>query len=78
MLLGDGGTFLVEPDRGLIIWTVYAVLAVCVSAVTLAKGRFGWFLLGLASAGLGWFVGAALGPTESSVWTRLRRRSVKS
>jgi hypothetical protein len=77
MLLGAGDTFLVEPSRGLIVWTVYAVLALGVCAVTVTKGRYGWFLVGLASGGLGWFIGALLAPTEASAWTRLRRRSAK-
>lgn len=74
MLLGVEDSFLVEPERGLIVWTIYAAVALCACCATLIKGRVGWFFLGVVTGGLLWLVGAFLRPVERSPWTWLRRR----
>jgi uncharacterized membrane protein YbhN (UPF0104 family) len=72
MLADSDGTFLVGPDTGLIVWSGYAVLALIALIVVCVKGRWGWALLGFATAGLLWFVGAFLSATPKSIWSRLR------
>jgi hypothetical protein len=77
MLFADG-TFLVEPGTGLIVWAVLSVLGLITGTVTAAKGRWGWFILGLATFSLLWYVGAVLAPKDNSVWVWLRARRAAS
>jgi hypothetical protein len=58
----------------LIIWSILAPLALLAGVVTALKGRWGWFLLGLVTFSLLWFVGAFVSPADGSIWARARRR----
>jgi hypothetical protein len=67
-------SFPVEPGSGLIVAEVLIALALIAGFVTALKGRWGWFLLGLATLSLLWFVGAFFSPADGSIWVRARRR----
>jgi hypothetical protein len=53
--------------------SVFALLLIA-GIVTLIKGRWGWFLLGLVFLGVFWPVSALMPPAPNSLWTRLRSR----
>jgi hypothetical protein len=61
--------FIVHPQLGAAV-SVYLPLAVVTGLVTAAKGRFGWFAIGLATGGLGFLFGAAATATPDSLWAR--------
>jgi hypothetical protein len=59
---------LIYPSPGLIAWTVVMGLVLVAGAVTAAKGRWGWVLVGLLTGGLAWLVTAFLAPSADSFW----------
>jgi len=65
-----GTDFVVSPSPGLIAWTILLVLVLVAGAVTAAKGRWGWVLIGLLTGGLVWPVTAFLAPAPGSLWLR--------
>jgi hypothetical protein len=78
MIIAADGSFLVEPGPLLIIWTILAPIVLVAGVATLIKGRYGWFLLGLATVGLAWIIGALMQPAEGSAWTWLRSRRARA
>jgi hypothetical protein len=72
--IADGGSFLVEPGIGLIIWLIYSLAALAAALLCAAKGRWGWLLLGFLVAGLLWFIGAIQPATPDSL---IGRREAK-
>jgi hypothetical protein len=72
--IAGGGSFLVEPGLGLIIWLVYSLAALAAAVLCAAKGRWGWFLLGLLVFGLLWFIGAIQPATPRSIIGRREAR----
>jgi hypothetical protein len=64
------GTFLIQPNPALIIWTLVIVAAIVMGGVTAAKGRWGWFVIGLLTGGLVWLVSGFLEATPGSLWAR--------
>lgn len=72
------GDFVVAPAPGLIAWTVLIGLLLIAGAVTAAKGRPGWVLVGLLTGGLPWVVTAFLAAAPGSLWTRIFKRPARS
>lgn len=64
----DSGSFVVTPDLGLLAWSFLLLLVP--GLVTLAKGRTGWFLVGLVTGGVLWVATSLLLATPDSVWGR--------
>jgi len=56
----------------LVVFTVLVCVALPCGIVTALKGRWGWFVLGLMTAGLLWIVGALQPPAPASLWQRWR------
>jgi hypothetical protein len=73
MPIATASAFVVAPKVGLLIWTLLVLTGVIGSAVTLAKGRLGWFLLDLVTFGLVGNVTAFLEPAPDSFWARRSR-----
>lgn len=70
-LFGASGSFLVRPDAGLIAVVVAWLLALAMGAVTAAKGRWGWLILGFfLTGGWIWLVSGFLAPMPGSLWAR--------
>ncbi len=71
-------TFTLAPDPSVIIWvivsTIYLVAATAALVICLLKGRWGFALLGLFTAGLGAIVGSFLSPKPGSVWAKRATR----
>lgn len=65
------GTFLVQPNLGLLAFGALCILGGVVTAV---KGRYGWFVLGLVFGGVIWPFSAMLPAAPASPWRRLRGR----
>ncbi|MEA2220650.1 MAG: hypothetical protein QOJ35_3276 [Solirubrobacteraceae bacterium] len=63
-------TDVVAPSPGLIVWTALVGLLLVAGAVTAAKGRWGWVLVGLLTGGLPWIVTAFLHASPDSLWRR--------
>ena len=72
------GDFVVAPAPELIAWTVLIGLLLIAGAVTAAKGRPGWVLIGLLTGGLPWVVTAFLTAAPDSLWTRTFKRPARS
>ena len=53
-------------------------LLLIAGAVTAAKGRPGWVLVGLLTGGLPWVVTAFLAAAPGSLWTRIFKRPARS
>ncbi len=70
--IGAGHVTVVAASWGLVLVTVLMCLAVPCGIVTAMKGRRGWFVLGLMTAGLFWIVGALQPPMPVSLWRRWR------
>lgn len=69
--LAAGGTFLISPGAGLLLYTgILLVLLLC-GLVTASKGRWGWLVVGFLTAGIGWVIGALQNPQPNSIWARL-------
>jgi hypothetical protein len=68
--------FVVQPGIGLLVWTALGFVALPCAAITAAKGRWGWLLVGVVTL-IGFIVGAAQPALEGSLWSRFResRRS---
>jgi hypothetical protein len=66
------GNFLIAPNARLLIWTLIAGLGLLAGGATLAKGRAGWFVVGLLTGGIAWFFTAFLPAAPGSLWARLR------
>jgi hypothetical protein len=66
----------VQPGFGLLLWALVAFVALPCAVISAAKGRWGWFLVGLLTI-IGFIVGALQPAVEGSLWSRLRgtRRS---
>lgn len=74
MLLATGGSFIVGPSGMLVVWTLLVLGALCGAIVTVAKGRPGWFFIGLLT-GVTFFYSAFLPAAPTSFWAkRMRRR----
>ncbi len=73
--IASSSTYLIAPNIGLIVWTIIVLCAFVMGAATLAKGRWGWFVIGLLTGGLAWLVSGFLEPTPGSLWSRLFRGS---
>ena len=70
MFMAGDGTFLVSPDVGgwFLVTVAFLVLT---GAITAAKGRWGWLLVGLLFGGTIWPLTARLTTaTPDSVWAR--------
>ena len=61
---------LVQPGLGLLLWTLLAFVALPCAVISAAKGRWGWFLMGLLTI-IGFVVGALQPAVEGSLWSRL-------
>ena len=61
---------IVAPDAGLAVYTVLLLFGCVGGLVTLAKGRYGWFLVGLLTGGVLWNLTAILIATPDSLWAR--------
>jgi cell division protein FtsW (lipid II flippase) len=71
-------TFVVMPDLGLILWTVYVATVLVLAVVTGLKGRWIWLLVGLLLlGGLPLFYAAFLPPEPDSVWAAWTRRRAR-
>jgi hypothetical protein len=68
----------VSPSPGLIVWTIVMGLVLVAGAVTAAKGRWGWVLIGLLTGGLLWLATAFLAPSADSFWVRRGSRAASS
>jgi hypothetical protein len=71
LLFGASGRFLIAPNAGILIWTVMAMILVTCGAVTAAKGRWGWLIAGLVTAGILWVAGALQPARPTSAWSRI-------
>jgi hypothetical protein len=63
----------VHPDPALVVYTLVAAAGVCAAIATAAKGRWWWFLIGLLTGGITFFLSAFLPAVPDSVWGRRRR-----
>jgi hypothetical protein len=72
MILASG-SYVVQPNVGLIVLSIYVVFALLAGVLTAGKGRWGWFWLGVFTGGLLWIVGAFQTPSPTSIWARLQR-----
>jgi hypothetical protein len=70
MPVTTASALLVAPNFGLLVWTLLVLTGVIGSAVTLAKGRLGWFLLDLVTLGLVGNVTAFFKAAPDSLWAR--------
>lgn len=50
MAVASSGTTLIQPSGALVALSVLWLLALMMGAVTAAKGRWGWLLVGLLTA----------------------------
>jgi len=69
MPFAESGEFLVSPAIG-IVFVAIGLGVLLAGAVTAAKGRWGWVVLGLLTWGVIWFGTAFLIATPDSVWSR--------
>jgi hypothetical protein len=70
-VIASSGNFTVAPNLGLIAWSVLVLVSVLAGGVTAAKGRWGWLVAGILTAGLLWLVGALSAAAPGSLWTRV-------
>jgi hypothetical protein len=63
--------FVVSPAPGLVFWSLLMALLLVAGAITAAKGRWGWILIGLLTGGLPWLVTAFLAADPDSLWRRM-------
>jgi hypothetical protein len=69
-------TFEVTFGAAAYLWLLALVVIAIAGGVTMAKGRWGWLVLGLVTCGLLWLISAFLPPRTGSLWDRkLARRS---
>jgi hypothetical protein len=73
-IFADDGRFVVAPDIGLVLWTIYCFASLGAAVVTGLKGRWGWLVVGFFTGGLAWFYGATLPAVPDSTWERRARR----
>jgi hypothetical protein len=66
--------FVVTPGPWLMIWTVCAFVWFLGGIATVAKGRWGWFLIGLPLGGLIWPPTALSRAKPGSIWDRASSR----
>lgn len=66
--MASASNFVVDPGLGMVIWVLVASLSIPAAAVTVAKGRWGWFALGLPTCGICWLIGAFQPATPTSWW----------
>jgi hypothetical protein len=74
MFLAEAADFVVAPNVPLLLYTLLVLTGVVGSAVTAAKGRWGWFVLDLWTLGLAGNVTAFLAARPQSFWARHRRK----
>jgi hypothetical protein len=78
MLLATGVGSIVAPSPMLVLWTLLVLGAVCGAVVTAAKGRTGWFFVGLVT-GVTFLFSAFLPAAPGSPWAkRAARRRVEA
>lgn len=73
MLAATATAVVIGPNLGVLVWTLLVLTGVIGSAVTLAKGRLGWFLLDLVTLGLVGNLTAFLNAAPDSFWARRAR-----
>jgi hypothetical protein len=54
-----------------IAWLLALLVIIVAGVITMAKGRWGWLVLGLLVGGLPWLVSACLAPMPGSLWGRV-------
>ncbi len=64
---------IISPNAGLVAYSLLACVALVCAVITAAKGRWGWFALGLLT-GLLWIGGALQPAIPGSLWTRVAGR----
>lgn len=69
--------FTVYPSTGLLVWTVLVLLAVCAAPVAALKGRWILLVVGFATSGLTWLIGAAMPAKRGSWWDRRSARKAE-
>jgi hypothetical protein len=78
MLLATGASSTVAASPMLVLWTLLVLAAVCGAVVTAAKGRTGWFFVGLVT-GVTFLYSAFLPAVPGSPWAkRAARRRVQA
>lgn len=70
MPFAEASNVVVGPNLGLVFLTALALGCVIGGVVTVAKGRLGWFAVGLLTGGLLWVLTAFLVATPESLWAR--------
>jgi hypothetical protein len=73
MLIPTTGGLTVGPSPMLVVWTLLVLGALCGAIVTVAKGRPGWFFIGLLT-GVTFFYSAFLPAAPTSFWAKRARR----
>jgi hypothetical protein len=63
--------FVVSPGPVLIAWSVLISLALLAGAITAAKGRWRWVLIGLLTGAVPWLATAFLAARPDSLWARV-------
>ena len=71
-------SFEVTLGPAAVVWLLTLVAILICGAITMAKGRWGWFAVGLVTGGLLWLVGALLDPVAGSFWARRRPRATRA
>jgi hypothetical protein len=74
-MLTAAGAFSVAPNLGLVVWTVLVWSLLTAAAITAAKARWEWLLIGLFTGGLLWLISAFLPARPHSLWRRLLDRT---
>lgn len=75
MIVASTGQFVIAPNAGLMIWSVLMIVGIIGGAITLAKGRWGLFALGLFTGGILWVFTALAQAAPGSLWDRYCRRN---
>jgi len=74
VFLAQASDFVVAPSALLLLYTLLVLTGVVGSAITAAKGRWGWFVLDLLTLGLAGNLTAFLAARPQSFWARHRRK----
>lgn len=77
-MLPIASSFTTAPGPGLLLWTAIVAVLFAAAIVTALKGRWGWFVVGVLTGGLGFLIGAALPARPGSVWARRREHTASS
>ncbi|MFY9487448.1 MAG: hypothetical protein WAP35_01965 [Solirubrobacterales bacterium] len=68
--MSSSETTLVVPSLGLLLWSIWVLLAISCAVIAASKERWGYFWAGFITAGVAWVVGSCLIANPRSLWAR--------